>query len=114
MSPVCELSLGDQGPFSTSVKPNTTQPSWDESLEFEAYPSPPAALSTVRERFSGSKRRFFLLTRLTTAPSGFLGTLEFVWDRFCDGRKKMGGRGWGGVSIVPYDAAVILLEKLKL
>eukprot|EP00904_Undaria_pinnatifida_P004507 jgi/Undpi1/14057/HiC_scaffold_9.g03708.m1 len=41
MSPVCELSLGDQGPFSTSVKTNTTQPSWDESLEFEAYPSSP-------------------------------------------------------------------------
>eukprot|EP00752_Nemacystus_decipiens_P002928 g2723.t1 len=42
LSPVCELSLdGEQGPFSTSVKPNTSQPSWDDSVEFEArHPAP--------------------------------------------------------------------------
>ncbi|CAN0240990.1 unnamed protein product, partial [Pylaiella littoralis] len=36
MSPVCELSLGEQGPFSTGVRPNTSHPSWDDSIEFEA------------------------------------------------------------------------------
>lgn len=44
LSPVCELSLDGevkQGPFSTSVKPNTTQPSWDDSVEFEARHPPP-------------------------------------------------------------------------
>eukprot|EP00903_Cladosiphon_okamuranus_P020170 g18515.t2 len=42
LSPVCELSLdGEQGPFSTSVKPNTSRPSWDDSVEFEArHPLP--------------------------------------------------------------------------
>ncbi|CAB1102764.1 unnamed protein product [Ectocarpus sp. CCAP 1310/34] len=36
MSPVCELTLGSQGPFSTGVKLNTTQPCWDDSIEFDA------------------------------------------------------------------------------
>ncbi|CBJ48983.1 hypothetical protein Esi_0115_0021 [Ectocarpus siliculosus] len=44
MSPVCELTLGSQGPFSTGVKLNTTQPCWDDSIEFDAATAAAALL----------------------------------------------------------------------
>ncbi|CAM9698724.1 unnamed protein product, partial [Scytosiphon promiscuus] len=57
MSPVCELTLGDQGPFSTSVKPNTYQPQWDDSVEFEARNhSSGATLSSTYRRSTNEKR----------------------------------------------------------
>ena len=76
MSPVCELSLGDQGPFSTTVKPNTTQPSWDESLEFEAFPSPPT-LSKVRGVF-GEEHFLPSLILLELSPPRFYG--KTTWN----------------------------------
>ncbi|CAM9729315.1 unnamed protein product [Ascophyllum nodosum] len=56
LNPFCELSLGDQGPYPTSVKSNTAQPAWDESIEFEAI-AWPASHPLKEDQHRTSSRR---------------------------------------------------------